>query len=161
MARRVNKEGLVDRLDADIGWRRLELSALRTALQRAVGPAEATAARAAVTLAYAHWEGYVVTGGRALLGYVAGLRLKYDQLSDPYLALDDIVTRLALDPRSFELHYKWLDGELLRRRNSIAHGDAEPTDREFGLEALETVGDLLDGFRTEAQNAAVLEVFRR
>lgn len=214
MARRLTRESLVDLLDADIGWRRLELSALRTARLRATGPAEATAARAAVTLAYAHWEGYVITSGRVLLSYVTGLRLKYEDLSDPYLALclaaklgqadqsvskirrhidvvvtlrrsadqarfpaperaiqgdgnlksdkfDDIVTRLALDPRPFELHYKWLDGELLRQRNSIAHGESEHTEPEFGLEALDAVRGLLDDFRTAAQNAVVLEVFRK
>ena len=214
MARRLTKEGLIDVLDADMSWRRLELSALRTALSRASGPAEATAARTAVALSYAHWEGYVVTTGRALLSYVADLRLKYEDLSDPYLALclagklgqadesmrrirrhidivvamrrsndqarfpaperaiqgegnlkseklDDIITRLALDPRPFELHYRWLDSELLRRRNSIAHGAREQTEPEFGLEALAIVRGLLDDFRTAAQNAAVLEVFRR
>ncbi len=45
---------------------------------------------------------------------------------------DDIVTRLGLDATAFELHYNWLDAELLRRRNDIAHGAIGYTDKEFG-----------------------------
>jgi len=211
---RLSREALLDAVDADIAWRRVELAALRTSLQRASGPAEETAARAAVALAYAHWEGYVVSVGRLLVAYVAGLRLKYHELSDAYLALclaghlmqaeasvrrirrhidlvvllrrsedralfpiperaiqadgnlqsgkfDDILARLGVDAKPFELHYNWVDSELLRRRNSIAHGEGGYTDRAFGVEALSTVGDLLDKFRTSVQNAAVLEVYRR
>ena len=74
---------------------------------------------------------------------------------------DDITTRLGLNAEPFELHYNWLDAELLRRRNHIAHGTIGYTDAEFGRDALERVGDLLDRFRTAAANGAVLEVFRR
>jgi hypothetical protein len=214
VSRRITQEALLDSLDTEISWRRIELSALKTALNRATGPAEDTAARAAVALAYAHWEGYVVTVSRSLLRYVMGLRLKYGELSDPYLALclagrlvqadasirrirrhidvvtmlrglddqaafpspersiqaegnlksekfDDIVTRLGLNAEPFELHYNWLDAELLRRRNSITHGAGGDTDAVFGSTALETVNDLLDRFRTAIQNGIALEVFRR
>ncbi len=214
MSGRVTRESLLDSLDAELGWRRVEFAALRSTLTRARGPAQETAARTAVALAYAHWEGYVVTASRALLRYVIGLRLKYGELSDAYLALclagsltqaeassrrirrhidvvallrgpddraifpspersiqgegnlksekfDDIVARLGLNAEPFELHYKWLDTELLRRRNGIAHGAIGYTDAEFSQSALETVNDLLTRFRTATQNAAMLEVYRR
>lgn len=213
MPRRRTREALIDHVDADIAWRTLELSALRTALARAKGPAADTAARTAVALAYAHWEGYVVTTSRALVQYVSDLRLPRGDLADSYLALSlagrlaqadasprriqihvdviteirrstepadfpaaermihaegnlkserfrDIVARLGLDPSPFELHYKWLDGELLRRRNNIAHGHDGHADSDFAVEALETVRALMDHFRTAIQNAAALEVFR-
>ncbi len=164
-------------------------------------------------MAYAHWEGYVITSARALLAYVSGLRLTYAELADSYVALcfagkllgadqstrriqrhidvvtamrqssvqalfpspvrvihgegnlkadkfHDIVLRLSLDAAPFELHYKWLDSELLRRRNNIAHGQVESIDADFARDALTTVGRLIDAFRTTAQNAAVLEVFK-
>lgn len=214
MSRRLSKEDLLDSLDADIGWRRVELSALRTSLERATGPASDTAARTAVALAYAHWEGYVVTASRALLRYVMGLQLTYCDLSDPYLALclagklgqaetsvrriqrhldvvialrrsgdkaifpaperaiqaegnlksekfSDILRRLGLSATPFELHYNWIDAQLLRRRNNIAHGEAGYTDSAFGLEALGTVSDLLDRYRNAIQNAAILSIFER
>lgn len=214
MSGRIPREALLDSLDAEIGWRRIELSALRTALKEATGPAADTASRTAVALAYAHWEGYVVTASRSLLRYVINLRLKYGELSDSYLALclagslseaessvrrirrhidvvtrfrdsdaravfpspdhaiqaegnlksdkfDDIVTRLGLNAGPFELHYNWLDGELLRRRNNIAHGEIGFADTDFGQDALVNVNDLLSRFRTAAQNGVALEVFRR
>jgi hypothetical protein len=211
---RISREALLDGLDAEIAWRRVELAALGTTLSRASGPAADTASRTAIALAYAHWEGYVVKASRDLLRYVINLRLKYGELSDAYLALclasnlsqaesssrrihrhidvvtllrdpelravfpspdraiqaegnlksekfDDIVTRLALDAEPFELHYNWLDGELLRRRNNIAHGAFGFADTDFGRDALETVNDLLTRFQSAAQNGVALEVFRR
>lgn len=213
MARRLTREALVDSMDADVGWRRLELSALRTGLSRAKGPAVDTAARTAIALAYAHWEGYVVKASRDLIDYVAGLRLSYSELADNYVALcfagkltqadesirrvqrhvdvvtqmrrtddqarfpsadkvisaegnlksdkfKDIVVRLGLNDEPFELHYNWLDSELLRRRNQIAHGEAGYADMDFALEALTVVTDLLDRYRTAIQNAALLESYR-
>jgi len=210
----MSREMLVDSMDADVAWRRQELSALRTGVARANGPAVETAARTAVALAYAHWEGYVITASRLLLEYVDGLRLSYSDLADSYLAIclagklakaeasvrriqmhvdvvtemrrsedqaifpsvekmihaegnlksekfRDILTRLSLDSSAFELHYNWLDAELLRRRNNIAHGGGGFADADFAMNALSVVGDLLDAFRTAVQNAAVLEVFRR
>ncbi|MGA9875156.1 MAG: MAE_28990/MAE_18760 family HEPN-like nuclease [Solirubrobacteraceae bacterium] len=214
MARRLTREALLDELDADLAWRRVELAAIRTTLNRAKGPATDTAARAAVALAYAHWEGYVVSAGRLLVRYVRDLRLTYAELSDCYLALclagrllqadlsarriqrhldlvavlrnegaqaafpspesavqaggnlksekfADIVSRLGIEAAPFELQYRWIDGELLRRRNSIAHGSNGHTDVVFADEAIERVAGLVDAFRSASQNAAVLEVFRR
>lgn len=89
---------------------------------------------------------------------VRAIRAEGNLKSDKF---DDIVTRLRLDAEPFELHYNWLDSELLRRRNNIAHGAIGYADPDFGQSALETVGDLLTRFRTVAQNGVVLEVFRR
>jgi hypothetical protein len=205
---------LIDVCDADLAWRRQELTALRADVKQAQGRAADTAMRAAVTLSYAHWEGYVVTVSRALVDYVTGLRLTYDQLSDSYVAMSmagrlneaerstrriarhidvvrvlrrpgdratfpdggsliqaegnlksekfrDLLSRLDLDDAPFELHYRWLDSELLRRRNHIAHGQSGHADGAFALEAIGTVGSLLDQFRTAVQNAVVLEAFKR
>lgn len=212
MSSRLSEEQLLDRLDQELGWRRLELSALRTALQRAKGPAADTAARTAVALAYAHWEGYVVQASRLLVAYVGRQHLKYRELSDPYLALclsgklgqadqslrriqrhldvvaalrrsddravfpsperaisadgnlkaskfADILLRLGLTAGPFELHYNWIDAELLRCRNCIAHGNAGHTDRGFGVDALDTVDTLLDRYRNVTQNGVVQRVF--
>src|SRR4051812_18576708 len=87
MSKRLSREGLIDVTDADVAWRRQELSTLATALKRSRGRAIDTASRTAVTLAYAHWEGYVVTASRALVDYITGLQLTYEQLSDSYVAM--------------------------------------------------------------------------
>jgi hypothetical protein len=73
----------------------------------------------------------------------------------------DIARRLGIDAATFELQYKWIDGELLRQRNDIAHGSSSFTDIEFADEAVERVGRLIDDFRTAAQNAVVAEAYRR
>lgn len=214
MTKRLDSEALLDRLDADIAWRRVELAAVKTALNRASGPTTDMAARAAVALSYAHLEGYVISAGRLLVQYVADRRLRYEQLADPYVALcvaailtqaqgsrkrikrhidvivalrceseiasfpqperiiqasgnlksekfADILLRLGLDPTPFELQYNWLDSELLRRRNSIAHGETGFADVQFADEAIDRVRLLIDAFRNAAQNAAVLEDFKR
>lgn len=212
MSRRMSREALLDRMDADVAWRRVELSALKGGLASAQGNAIDTAARTAVALSYAHWEGYVVAASRTLVAYVAGLQLTYDQLTDNYVALclagklldaensvrrvqrhvdvineirlsekaafphvektihaegnlksdkfKDIVLRLGLEQEPFELHLNWVDRELLRRRNSIAHGNSERADRTFAAEALSNVSMLLGHFRTAVQNAAATEVWR-
>jgi hypothetical protein len=87
VSKRLSREALIDITDADLAWRRQELSALRTAVRRSTGPAIDTATRSAVALAYAHWEGYVVRASRALLDYVIGLRLSYQDLADCYVAM--------------------------------------------------------------------------
>jgi hypothetical protein len=214
VSKRLSREALIDITDADLAWRRQELSALRTGIRKSTGPATDTATRTAVALAYAHWEGYVVSTSRALLDYVIGLRLSYQDLADSYVAMcmtgrfkeaeqstrrigrhidvvkmlrqpadratfpdgdtliqaegnlktdkfKDLVARLGLDESPFELHYRWLDSELLRRRNSIAHGQAGYADVDFAVEAIATVATLLDQFRTAVQNAVVLEIYRR
>jgi hypothetical protein len=214
MSRRLTREEVVDLADQDLAWRRQELSTLRTGIERARGPAVDTAARTAIALAYAHWEGYVVTTSRALLEYVTGLRLSYEQLADSYVALcmsgrlfeaerstrrigrhidvvrvlrqpadrakfpsgesliqaegnlksdkfRDLVARLGLDERPFELHYHWLDSELLQRRNYVAHGQPGFTDEDFAIEAITTVASLLEQFRTAVQNGVLLQVYRR
>lgn len=46
-------------LDADLGWRVIELGALRGAIVVAVDPRRAALIRASIPIAYAHWEGFV------------------------------------------------------------------------------------------------------
>jgi len=82
---------LGDLLDDCFQWRRTELAALRTELER-VGkgpshgaPRDRLVLRAAVTLIYAHWEGFVRDACQHYLDYVAKRRLKYNELSDPWL----------------------------------------------------------------------------
>lgn len=214
MGKRLSREALIDLTDAELAWRRQELAALRADIHSARGRSSETATRAAVTLAYAHWEGYIVAVSRAFLDYVVGLRLSYGQLGDSFVALSmtgrlkeaeastrriarhielvrimrspadraafpdghslihaegnlksekfrDLLTRLGLDESPFELYYRWLDSELLRRRNHIAHGQAGFADAAFAEEAIRTVDSLLDQFRTAIQNALVLESFMR
>ncbi|MFZ1412020.1 MAG: MAE_28990/MAE_18760 family HEPN-like nuclease [Micropruina sp.] len=54
-------------LDADLGWRRIELNHLKSALAQATrdsqsAPAARALSRALVVMCYAHWEGYAKNG---------------------------------------------------------------------------------------------------
>lgn len=45
--------------DADLIWRRKELSDMKTAIKTADLPSKPALLRAVITMSYAHWEGYV------------------------------------------------------------------------------------------------------
>lgn len=82
---------LVDALDACFQWRRTELAALRTDVERTARrvkghpPRDRMVLRAAVALIYAHWEGFVKDACQHYLDFVARRKLRYRELSDPFL----------------------------------------------------------------------------
>lgn len=61
----------------------------------------------------------------------------------------------------FELSRKFIDRSLVKTRNSIAHGSAEPIDVKFLFEARDRVIKLLNSVRTELQNAIVKKSYLR
>ena len=74
--------------------------------------------------------------------------------------LKAIVLSMGLDYSPYELKENLLDSELLRWRNSIAHGKALcPAERDFDLLYAE-VTDLMRVLKDQLQNAAALQSFR-
>jgi hypothetical protein len=61
MSRPYTEQNLSDIFDADLNWRRKELSDLKAAIKSADAAAKSVLLRALVTMSYAHWEGYVRT----------------------------------------------------------------------------------------------------
>lgn len=61
----------------------------------------------------------------------------------------------------FEMSRKFIDRNLLKTRNSIAHGSAEPIEATFLFETRDRVLKLLDIFRTELQNSIVEKRYLR
>lgn len=80
---------LCDVIDQDLIWRKKELTQLKFLLESAAGRGdrESTLLRGAVTLLYAHWEGFVKFAALAYLEYVAAQRLRLDELAPAFLAL--------------------------------------------------------------------------
>lgn len=82
---------LGDLLDDCLQWRRTEFAALKTEVERTskagtvYAPRDRMILRAAVALVYAHWEGFVKDACQHYLDFVARRRLKYRELSDPWL----------------------------------------------------------------------------
>ena len=88
---------LQDAIDAEMSWRKHELSAIRENVASARKYAKTTAIRAGVALLYAHWEGSIKNIATYYLEYVAMLKLPFGQLKANFLAV-----ALKYNLRSFE-----------------------------------------------------------
>lgn len=205
---------LCDTIDADLIWRKKELTDLKFLLQSAAARRETKPAllRSAVTLLYAHWEGFIKLVALSYLEYVAAQGLRFEELAPSFLAiaarsrlnaatgakrirvhleitqffrsglgercnlpykdgirtqanlssdvLREIIDSLALDFSPFETKLHLIDETLLRTRNTIAHGEylviTEQRYEELSREVLE----MMENFRTQVQNAALLYAFK-
>jgi hypothetical protein len=205
---------LCDIIDADLIWRKKELTDLKFLLETAAAKRERKPAllRGAITLLYAHWEGFINAVSLSYLEYVAMQGLRFDELASSFLALatrsilnagtgakrirshleitkffrfglgeksslpykdgirtqgnlssemlKEIVDTLGLDFSPFETKLHLIDETLLRSRNTIAHGEhlliTEKSYEELSREILEMV----ENFRTQVQNAALLYAFK-
>lgn len=79
---------LQQEMSADFAWRKKELHSLKTmVLANAKHHTRDMTVRAAVTLLYAHWEGFIKRIGSAYLEFVARQRLRHDELNDHFLAM--------------------------------------------------------------------------
>ena len=86
MIRTVNE--LVDRVAAELVWRRRELTDMRALVQEASGQLRCRVViRAGVALLYAHWEGFVKATASHYLEFVASHRIPYRKLVPNFVAL--------------------------------------------------------------------------
>jgi hypothetical protein len=74
-------------LDRELAWRRKELTDLRLVVKTASGSLQTALRRAAVALAYAHWEGFAKAACQAYLDFVAMRRLQIQELAPCFAAL--------------------------------------------------------------------------
>jgi HEPN superfamily RiboL-PSP-like protein len=61
----------------------------------------------------------------------------------------------------FDLSRQFIDRNLVKTRNSIAHGSPDPVDAAFLIESRDRVVKLLNVFRNELQNAIVRKLYLR
>jgi hypothetical protein len=205
---------LCEIIDADLIWRKKELTDLKFLLETAAARRERKPAllRGAVTLLYAHWEGFIKAVALSYLEYVATLGLRFEELSSNFLALaarrllnggtgakrvqvhleitkffrsglsqksnlpykdgirtqgnlssdvlKEIIDSLGLDFSPFEAKSNLIDDILLRSRNTIAHGEYLQMTEERYEELSRDVLEMMENFRTQVQNAAVLHAFQ-
>jgi len=79
---------LQEEMSAEFAWRKKELHQLKSmVVANENTPHRDLFIRAAITLLYAHWEGFIKRIGTAYLEFVANRRLTNDELSAPFLAL--------------------------------------------------------------------------
>jgi MAE_28990/MAE_18760-like HEPN len=75
--------------------------------------------------------------------------------------LNEITCLLGLTFTKYETRSHFLDNSLLFNRNGIAHGELLPIDEDTFMAAHEAVVSLIEQFRTDIENAAVTERYRR
>jgi MAE_28990/MAE_18760-like HEPN len=75
--------------------------------------------------------------------------------------LREIICILGLDYSFYESKENLIDEKLLKRRNTIAHGEYLSLNREEYLELHEQVLLMMEDFRNQIENNAVLESYRR
>ena len=78
---------LTDFLDKDMAWRKRELTTLRLMVDRERSHIRAIVMRGGVCLLYAHWEGFIRRAAQGYVEYVAGRRLRYDELKRNFLVI--------------------------------------------------------------------------
>src|SRR5437867_1425336 len=83
-------EDIEDALDNSLGWRRIELQALKGAIVDAErrspnAPLARALGRSGVAIVYAHWEGFVKDACQFYVEYVAKRRLLCSELNDGFL----------------------------------------------------------------------------
>jgi hypothetical protein len=198
-------------LDADLYWRRLEITAHKRELKKIPRHADNPLPRAVVPIIYAHWEGYIKLASEGYLQHVSRVRMSFEKAHPGIAALaikkavgetvragnmrgyKQIVeffrhnatqninlSGVAIDTESnlssgvlrrifetlaipydptFELAEKFLDRELLKTRNEIAHGRRVEVAPATVLEWGEKVVDLLQQYQTVIQNGAVQKIY--
>lgn len=82
-------EQLIDRLSADLAWRKKELSEIKSLVEakNVSDQRHKVLLRSGVCILYSHWEGFVKLAANSYLEYVRLKRLTYKQLSSNFLAL--------------------------------------------------------------------------
>ena len=75
--------------------------------------------------------------------------------------LREIVWCLGLEYRPFEVKEKFIDSRLVDKRNHIAHGEEIFVDEEDMLEIIDEVLMLMEEFRNQVENAAILNSYKK
>jgi hypothetical protein len=77
------------------------------------------------------------------------------------IILREMMTAIGLDFSPYETKSKLIDEQLLNYRNNIAHGQYLAVDNQEYLILHDEVRKMIDRFKTDIENAAILENFER
>ncbi len=205
MSKPYTESDLSDIFDAELTWRRKELSDVKAAIKSADSVAQSTHLRALVTISYAHWEGYVRACANRYFQHLTLRRKSYadferqiyvnrflgrlDGLCQARVGLtercelvneildggkqrfafinselidaksnlstdvvNDICLICGVESGYFENKRTFIDKLLLKRRNSIAHGQQELISSTEADGLVREVLALMEHFRTLLEN---------
>ncbi|RAM48038.1 MAG: hypothetical protein C6Y22_30135 [Hapalosiphonaceae cyanobacterium JJU2] len=82
-------EQLIDKLSADLAWRKKELSEIKSLVEakNVSDQRHKALLRSGVCILYSHWEGFVKLAANSYLEFVRSKKLTYKELSSNFLAL--------------------------------------------------------------------------
>jgi MAE_28990/MAE_18760-like HEPN len=209
----MTSEQLLEALDAELSWRRKEISFVMGSATGRPTHERDSLYRAAWLLIYAHWEGYIKFACETYLRFVALRGLKYGDIQVGFRAIQETgfiktISNAAETRKRFsenvELIYKFedkrfkfknikvstksnlnfdvlgdleeivgglrfcenvnqplLDENLLRIRNTIAHGNYEKIDLAALTDMRDATFSWIDAIVTEITNSAALGRYKR
>lgn len=77
------------------------------------------------------------------------------------IILREIMTSIGLDFSPYETKSKLIDEKLLHYRNTIAHGQFLEVDIKDYVDLHDEIRKMIDAFKTDVENAAILSKFER
>ncbi|MFI6134154.1 MAE_28990/MAE_18760 family HEPN-like nuclease [Micromonospora sp. NPDC051141] len=80
-------DALDEVITTDLAWRKKELSVFRNQVQKADRIIQRALLRGAISLLYAHWEGFIKNAAHAYLCYLSRLNLTWEQLRPEIVGL--------------------------------------------------------------------------
>jgi MAE_28990/MAE_18760-like HEPN len=137
-------EQLIDKLSGDLAWRKKELSEFKSLVEARNIPFQRHGAliRSGVVILYAHWEGFVKSASNNYLEYVAMQKLRYEQLSNNFLAIA-MKSRLnaAKDTNKASLYIPVCDFFIsdLNQRSHLPYKDVISTASNLSSEVLKEI----------------------
>jgi len=213
MKRLQTQNKLQDFLDAELGWRVKEISALKDAVKSSAYISQRTLVRASIALLYAHWEGFIKSAATAYVTYVNNQGLSYSELQTCFVVLgfkkvlhdaqqskqsqlnvtlvnflrdglvakcklkidtaintesnlsasvsENILHAVGFATAPYEAKANLIDESLLKRRNTIAHGEYVDVANDDWAKLADEVLQILRQFKTDIENAMALSAFRR
>lgn len=72
---------LQDKLDNDLAWRKKEITSLLLHIETQEGEIQTSLIRGAITILYAHWEGYIKYAATNYLEFICKLKMNLSMLS--------------------------------------------------------------------------------
>ena len=167
------------RLEQAAVWRKRELADIALGVQEISSKSSRFALmRAGIVMCYAHWEGFVRDSSELFMRYLGEQRLGVSQLKKNFVALLNtdgnerdfnyarhrmrhdragnlgskelrkIIWQLGLDYRPFESSQTAIES-LVKRRNSIAHGECTGVGEEEYKRVIDDVRKFMELFETQ------------
>lgn len=136
----INAEKLVEHLDADLAWRKKELTYIVNNVKSAPENSINSNLRIGIAILYAHWEGYIKNASIYYLNFIRHKRLNYENLKPNFIA---IALRSQLN-------------ECGRTNKSSIHTKIV----EFFIQDLSKVAEIPDKNIINTQSNLNLEVFK-